>query len=96
MKEFSFLQDKLILLIVMQTYTSDFSEQLSANNNMYTRLDVIIPPVILALCLLLSLAVILYQRRRLQNNNRKESHKLTLRQADQTGTSGTYVIFYIR
>ncbi|CAB4005118.1 Down syndrome cell adhesion molecule homolog isoform X1, partial [Paramuricea clavata] len=63
---------------------SETSEQ-SENNN--TRLDLIIPLVILALCLLLSLAVIIYQRRRFQNNNRKESHKLTSRQADQTGTS---------
>ena len=74
---------------------SETSEQSSENNN--TRLDLIIPLVILALCLLLSLAVMVYQRRRFQNNSRKESHKLmTLRQADQTGRFGTYVIFYIR
>ena len=73
---------------------SETSEQSSENNN--TRLDLIIPLVILSLCLLLSLAVIVYQRRRFQNNNRKKSHKLvTLRQADQTGRFGTYVIFYI-
>jgi hypothetical protein len=72
---------------------SETSEQ-SENNN--TRLDLIIPLVILSLCLLLLLAVIVYQRRRFQNNNRKKSHKLvTLRQADQTGRFGTYVIFYI-
>ena len=74
---------------------SGMSEQSSENSN--SRLDLIIPLVILALFLLLSLAVNVSQRRRIQNNNRKESHKLvTLRQADQTGRFGTYVIFYIR
>ncbi|CAB4005658.1 Venom prothrombin activator pseutarin-C non-catalytic subunit [Paramuricea clavata] len=69
---------------VSESFTTNTAEQSSGNNS--TRLDLIIPLVILALCLLLSLAVIIYQRRRLQNNNRKESHRLqTSRQADQTG-----------
>ena len=41
------------------------------SNEEKTRMDLIVPLAILALCFLLSLGVIIYQRRLIQNNNRQ-------------------------
>ena len=41
------------------------------SNKEKTRMDLIVPLAILALCFLLSLGVIIYQRRLIQNNNRQ-------------------------
>jgi hypothetical protein len=60
-----------------------------------SRMDLLIPLVILALCCILLLAVIIYIRRRWQSDNRKASLKLrTLRQTEEKGKFGMYAIIY--
>ena len=60
-----------------------------------SRMDLLIPLVILALCCIFLLAVIIYIRRRWQSDNRKACLKLrTLRQTEQKGKFGMYAIIY--
>jgi hypothetical protein len=49
----------------------DNNKKSEQSNEEKTRMDLIIPLAILALCFLLSLGVIIYQRRLIQNNNRQ-------------------------
>jgi hypothetical protein len=56
-----------------------------------TRMDLLIPLVILVLCFLLSLGVNIYQRRLIQNSNRQPCQKCeTSEQANRKGELGMF------
>ncbi|CAB4042861.1 tenascin-like isoform X4, partial [Paramuricea clavata] len=63
---------KTLIKAPVECIINQNSEQ---SNDEKTRMDLIIPLVIFALCFLLSLGVIVYQRRLIQNNTRQPDHK---------------------
>ncbi|CAB4006611.1 THAP domain-containing 9 [Paramuricea clavata] len=65
-------------------YLRDSKTTELSSGNKKTRMDLIIPLVLLVLCFLLSLGVIIYQRRRFQSYNKNSGHEShTLRQTEQ-------------